>query len=887
MIRDRQSRVEATGTAAPQQGRISIRPPLIKGGVKMLDVWVKEKGRVVNWASVAFEVAPRICIKQLALAMDILRKGEQVRGAIRLSTQPTNDLNAVIEVEDNFGRVVASLAPTLTSDRLSFALSVRTPMTKAHTLRVVLMDEDGVLDEAEAPFFINTSEEAVDDFSFFAWGSAWAGSRSVTTYLRQFNRFGIDTLYNTTSLWDDSDKTREIAMRVTRANLQIAPYATRLFLASRDHAHLRPVRGPDGPEIRNCPLSLTPEDRAKTKGIMRVRMLARTLGPFGPAYYSLGDENALSWPGEDVCFCPKCQRSFREYLKNVYGSLAALNKEWGTRYPDWQEVKPIALMGAYKQKRYPQWVDHRLHMDKLFADLHGAYAKAITDADPAAKVGIEGPVYPTHSYTGFDLYRMLQHFKYFNPYNAVPAVKTTCFLPKDSITGIWFGSYRSNTGEGIMRYTPWHCLFEGMTAVGWWTTGVGGNRGLGGPAAFSPDYVPLPFFKQACEEIDEIKSGIGKLLIGAERVIHPIALYYSNSCLHAATIRCKETTWENSLNDFHFALRDAGYEYRYLAPQEIQAGALSRYKVLILPYAQAISARDVEKIKDFVRKGGMLMADFSPGVMDEHGKMLPESPLLEVFGEFRRMKISRYGKGRAVFFSDYLKGYVDKRRAGEGRGIVAGLIRLLSELAGLKPFAEVTDAAAQNRQDVEISAFRNGSATHLCLLRAVSAGSAAAAKGPEGSTVAGVAAAGPSTIEVKLPSVAQVYDVRAKKYLGRTARLTLALAPSQGKVLALLPARLQRLSVATGRAEYRRGEDVQFTARLAPPALNNCGLAVRVEVYGPNGQRLPYYTQKLVSLNTTFRGTIPLSLNERRGRYRLLVKDIVAGLKAESTFDVE
>ena len=884
-VRDRQGRQEASRTLKVAGNSATLPPPLMKSGEKMLNLSLKSGGKIVDWYSVPFSVVAPVSIQQVELVKDTLPKGEAISGRIVLSQSLGAGRSLRVDAVDNHGRLVATAGLTVAGTEGRFALPIPRPLTKAHRLVATLSEKSGVIDQREVPFYINTTDPTkVDDFSFFAWGGAKGASRSAVTFLNQFARSGIDTLYNTSSLWDTVEQTREIGQRACRANLQVAPYATRLFLVSSGYEHTKSVAGPDGPCIRNCTLSVTPEERAQESGIVHMKDLASALGPLGPAYYSLGDENALAWPGEEVCFCDECRESFQKYVKGIYGTLDALNKEWGSDYKDWTEIKRISLPDAWKQKRYPQWVDHRMHMDKLFADLHADYAKAIQAVDPVARVGMEGPVYPSHSYTGFDLYEMLKTFKYFNPYNHLPEVKTICFLPKDSITGIWFGSYVANTSEGLVRYTPWHCLFEGMTAVGWWTVG-GGNRGLGGPAAYAPDYSPLSFFQWACDEVAEIKSGIGKLLVSSERTIHPIAVYYSNACRHASTISFKESTWEKSLQDFHYVLRDGGFEYRYLPPEEVQKGGLDRYRVLLLPYAQAVSDDDVNRIREFVRKGGLLIADFSPALMDEHGKRRDQSALTDVFGKFERMNINAFGKGKAVYLGDYAKGYADKREAGEGKGIAAGVSHLLSELAGVRPFAEVTDASSQLRPDIEVSQFTNGDATYLCLLRGVAAAKSTAA-GAEGAIVTGVDSSGSSEILVKLPAAAHVYDVREGKYLGKASELKITLQPSQAKVLACLPVKPERLTLKLNSASHTQGTQVPVTATVSPSPGKRTGLAVRFDVFGPDGKLLPHYTQKVVFSTGTFRATIPLSLNEQPGSYRVTATEIATGVAANASFRV-
>lgn len=50
------------------------------------------------------------------------------------------------------------------------------------------------------------------------------------------------------------------------------------------------------------------------------------------------------------CYCPLCHEAFREWIKNKYGSLETLNKQWWTNfwshtYTDWSQIEPPSPIG--------------------------------------------------------------------------------------------------------------------------------------------------------------------------------------------------------------------------------------------------------------------------------------------------------------------------------------------------------------------------------------------------------------------------------------------------------------------------------------------------------------------------------------------------------------
>jgi len=63
------------------------------------------------------------------------------------------------------------------------------------------------------------------------------------------------------------------------------------------------------------------------------------------------------WAGPQellFCYCEKTIEAFRNWLKQKYGNIEALNAAWTHRYPDWEVVSPPRELGAYAD-----WVDWR------------------------------------------------------------------------------------------------------------------------------------------------------------------------------------------------------------------------------------------------------------------------------------------------------------------------------------------------------------------------------------------------------------------------------------------------------------------------------------------------------------------------------------------------
>jgi hypothetical protein len=85
-------------------------------------------------------------------------------------------------------------------------------------------------------------------------------------------------------------------------------------------------------------------------------------------------------------------------------------------------------------------------------------------------------------------------------------------------------------------------------------------------------------------------------------------------------------------------VEDLGFQFSFVSYEQIERGELlsRKFKVLLLPQSVAMSARECEQIRAFVRAGGIVIADNMTATMDEHCKRLPQGQLDDLFGIRRK-----------------------------------------------------------------------------------------------------------------------------------------------------------------------------------------------------------------------------------------------------------
>jgi len=879
-VEDNQARVIKLNTGINE---MSFKIPPLKAGLHFADIWIKQDDKILNWGSVAITSAVKSRIEKLVLDRESYGQGDAIQGKVVFNEIPGKNLNLKVQLLDHFGRIMDEKPVEINGKQADFTFNIKQALSIMLRVKAELFNEEQVVCDMAREFTVKGKK--IDDYYLAMWVGG-CNDFVGKLMLKQYYDCGVDFNYSAET---------HLAPDCARANLGVIPYTTGEFFPGYGYQDAK--RTKEGSKTRT-PCFNDPQYRESLEKNLRrkVEALRKYV-----SYYSLsingGVSNIRCVPA-DLCFCPVCLEQFREYLKKEYGSLDALNREWDTSYAAWPEVRAMDFEEAKTHGNYAPWVDHRLYMEAVFTDINIFAKNIIQGMTPEVAVGLDEPN-ETGSYSGYNWYDLMTALDFCNPYFGKwhwrddQIELSRSFVRKTGVpTGIWFGTYCRL--ETFNRFIPWQSLFNGMRGVWWWVGTSDGNF-IG---ALGPDLSPLPYFSRALEEISEIKGGIGKLLINSARETDNIAVLYSPASVHADTIQANnrvppEERPEELIKDpvaepdtpslfgaayglyrshqaFITVLKDIGVQFNYIAGKQLESGTLNEnYKVLVLASARALSAIEVEKIKEFVRKGGVLVADYVPGTMDEHGKLLNGSPLAEVFEGFKAEgKICQYGDGKAVFLKDLLKDYMSRRADGkemEQRKQVAEIMRL----AGVSPRLKLMTAAGDELAATERVFFKNGNIEYACLLKDYYI------KDPSEKKAA-----------ITFPYQAHVYDVRSGKYCGYTEKLTTKLSPGGAKIFALSPYQVNGIKLELDRETYAGGDALAYAIEVQASGKDLATHAVRLELINPRGQVVEYYAMNLLAEKGNYRDKIILARNENKGKWKVRVKEIISGKTAEKYFAV-
>ncbi|QVL29929.1 beta-galactosidase trimerization domain-containing protein [Telmatocola sphagniphila] len=382
-----------------------------------------------------------------------------------------------------------------------------------------------------------------------------------------------------------------------------------------------------GTGVRTVPLNET--TRKKLQEHLRRNITAVKSSAFRAAY-ALDDESSWGhfvhptmWQITDD------KNAYANWLKEIYGPASPKRDRWIS----YEEIRPQLARWKIQDFDASPLMDQWTFNDAYWSNYLGDLVEYANKLDPHTPCGIVGGQAPS-AFGGYDYARLMRKVQFlesynlgssqaiirsFNPHNALPAV-TTLFhkSSEDDIWQTWYYLAHGNRGH-IAWVEGW---FDGKT-----------------PKAWHKEVAPT--FKEAGEKI-------GPLMAGSEWIHDGVAIYYSHPSIQLGWILDAEAhgkTWVNRNGDERLAsashvrhawenmLRDSGIQYSYINYVDvIQKGIPREFKVLILPACLCLSDGEARRIKEFCRDGGTVIADYLPGLWDQHGKGRTHGVLDDLFG---------------------------------------------------------------------------------------------------------------------------------------------------------------------------------------------------------------------------------------------------------------
>jgi hypothetical protein len=888
--------------------------PTLPRGNYLVDLrLVDSEKKSVDFVSRSFRVESAARVSRVTTDRDRYRAGEVIRGQAVFAGPLAAAQQAEARARDTWQRWVGKVPVTLNAERTggTFELPVTEPRSDLWDVSVHITDAQG--DVAAGGTWVGIPQDHADNFVLnmtFCEGPDTGGWKGVMAAQR-LREFGVNSWLSQILYQPPSP-----GERCERANLHNLYYAD----DEGGQTHNPNSREPFDTEFsESCPAELsrihryvadtgTLPDNARfpyrfncggwtlDANHLRGRILDEYIpaGKFGTPFYTIVTETYLSGEmaaKENSCFCPLCTSRFQEWCRKDYnGDLAALNAEWNAAFTGWDQVRGILMMDAVRQDQLPRWVDFRFFMrSEVWTRLFLDYTDMIRRFVPGARTGHIG-----HKTYDYSLFRdRMTCGKVYQAQDSNPELHTmvepellSSFSNDESIMigscGLinWYPQYHSTATR--TRF-PWKMLFLGFRGYDM-ERNLSGNR-LGGESWLTPCMSErLPFFQEMSDQVLFLQRGLASLVFAARPYRSKVAVLWSPrnhfiSRLDPFQENAFSGSWLYNVevefgapHDCLAMLQSIRVRGKMVAPEDLTGGMLERetYRALFLPYSKGMSVKEADAIRAFVRHGGLLIADNTPGIYTEHGRKLEASRLSDLFPALDRKSVTACGKGHVAYLNGEMNGYMARMEKGDYTGSDA-LALLLRQYAGIAPLVDLTHEDGTPRRDTLMPAWTRGSATYVGLLRQEDSKDAPATRLAFGRKY-------------------HVYDVRKQAYLGYTDRLTLNI-DAEPRFLALLPVNPSRLTLAPQSDLIAQGRTLTVTGQVefgpgSKAEARTLGQVAHVRVYAPDGKELEWFRKNVVFDGAAFALSLPLSYSEVPGVYTVVAEHTLTGMTAQATFAV-
>lgn len=894
----------------PVAGEIPL--PVLARGTYLLDLRVLDtKKQVVTFASASFRIESAQVVKTLKTEKDRYQDGEIVNCEFELERELGPNEKVEAWAADTWGRTVAIGPVAMKEDGKSgaFKITVHQPLSRIWDIFCAVKDPSGAIDVRK--LWIGLPDWKFDDYVVLLelmslpGEAGWKGAYwSEVARKYGVNAAAVSLIYD--RVWQYES--------VERAHYKNVTYADHLGQQPGFPPYDKEASGRCFSEFGRMCRSVAESGKMLdpkefpyqldyggyslnadwiNKRIKSYLESAR----FGSPYYVLTGENYLSGEmigQENTCFCPLCTSRFREWCRKQYGNdLGALNREWGSDLKSWDDVRGILLMEAAMSNQLPRWVDFRYFMrSEVWTQFFIDWTDMMRRFIPEFRSGHGG--HDLHDFTKYRKHMTASKVYGFQDFNSewkdimqsevIQSFAVEKPLVISSI-GVSADLYDLRTGA-VNERIPWRALFMGFYGFDWERGFLAYYDCLGGDSSMTPDLSePMPFFKNIGREVMFIQKGIGKLTLAAAPYRSKVAVLWApyNHYISrlepfqkrgfSGSVTYNVQVTDGAPADCLALMQSLRIRPLLVGPEDVTCGMLEKkgFKALLLPYSKGISIAEAEAIRSFVKNGGVVIADNTPGVYSEHGKKLDEPRLRDLFPDLTKECATPYGKGRAVYLPGGINCYVERFDINDFSQ-AEKVATVLKEAAGVVPPVEVAGPGGVPRRDTLMPLFIKGSTQLLGLMRASSS---------TGET---------EMTTVKLDKSYYVWDVRKQTCLGNADNFTVTL-DHHAFYYALLPVQISGMKLS-GTGKVKGGQNVVLTGQVRfgegdQKAIPTLGQAVHLEVKGPDGQELECFRRNILFDGEKFEVALPISYSEKPGEYTVEATHAITGMKATAVFKVK
>lgn len=852
-------------------------------GEYFLDVWLLDGENVVDWFTQTVEIEQWPRIEQIEFDQPWIGRTANVA------------INGIVELNpyQPLPSIVRARAFDAAGRRISESVNEIVPGTDRVRLVLEVEDVEGPILRVEvAALDLENALRAPRDFS------------TAATYRATLPVFDDDPIrsYQLLANWSVADQSVSRSAFVALRKLGLdGIYLPAGGSAAQDAAAsgLRPtigarmIRDVDQTGTEQGPLFFNPR-------IEPLLDIVRDAAPMGAAPFLLQRSIA---PSPEEAENTNYLISYQNAVQRDYHNIDTVNAVWRTSYGDWTDLTQPTERESMRSKNLEPWMRYQAAVDETRAANWDIMASLMRQAFEGARVGFDlTDPFPHESIDWQSTAAIL----------AMPDPLTIerarSYLAPDADGILVFPDVLLEDGSAFGRWLPWYGLMHGF-GHGVWPDAIGQADAVPPALLLDADGAPRAVPSPALQEVMRIKTGLGALLLEADRDSCGIAIYDSRSSEHLNQIEASFATESDGAQRSLVALLEAlGYQYDFIAPDTVLSGALDAYRILFLPMARALSEDELRAIRAFHRDGGCLIADIAPGQFDEHGISRDVLPLDDVFGVNHPRPVQAAGPSKTVVELRMEVGQV----TGELPGVYtdASVEPIEANVGGMADHVAIWIERSDEGQRAMLlnhamPEYRDpDGATERAMRTLMSAlleewadplpAKVQTGDGFFGETVhwrygdAHIVSllAHPLQREpmvncrVEFSDALRGYNRLADLPRSRKGPIEVALAPGESAVIVGLPYDVRGIDLETAKSVVP-GERLPFTLTLNTGKAKPGRHLIRVELVPPLSSRFGTRVKYVEATEGAASGRIRLALNEIEGSYILRAQDVLTGVTVE------
>lgn len=355
-------------------------------------------------------------------------------------------------------------------------------------------------------------------------------------------------------------------------------------------------------------------------------------------------DNIIAWHisneygGE--CYCENCEKAFRVWLKNKYGTIDAVNRAWNTSFwghtfYDWDEIVLPNLLSEHFETDRSQFpgitLDYKRFNSESILECYRLEYEAVKRVTPDIPVTTNLMGF----YKGLD-YKMWAKYMDVVSWDNYPANEDSpamIAMAHDLMRGVGGGKpfllmeqtpsvtnwlpYNALKRPGVMRLWSYQAAAHGADAIMFFQMRrtVGACEKLHGAVIDHVGNGETRVYREIRDLGAELEK-IGGETLGAVTEAEA-AIYFDWDNWWA--VECSagpscELKYKDEVYHYYHAFHQMNIPVDIVGPED----DLGKYRLLVAPVLYMTKTGYDEKIRRFVKNGGMFVTTFFSGIADEH-----------------------------------------------------------------------------------------------------------------------------------------------------------------------------------------------------------------------------------------------------------------------------